>query len=116
MPIFQICINKRISGILSRKWKVLPVDESPEAKSQAEFVQNILEKCDMLNEDGLTSALEHLALAAFRGRAAVKPFIDEEHGLVLKKLENWNVLEHANKLYWNPDADDRFLPLEEHLS
>lgn len=38
MPIFSICIQKRTAGILSRKWKILPVDESEEAKNQTEFV------------------------------------------------------------------------------
>ena len=41
-------------------------------------------------------------LAAFRGRAVVKPFaVDGE--LVFKKIENWNVLDYKDKLYWNPD-------------
>lgn len=69
----------------------------------------------MLNEDGLTSAIEHLALGAFRGRSCVKPFIDEERGLILKKIENWNVLEHNGKLFWNPNVDECYLPLEDNL-
>lgn len=115
MPIFSICIQKRTAGILSRKWKILPVDESEEAKNQTEFVQNVLQKCDMLNEDGLTSAIEHLALAAFRGRSVIKPFIDSEKGLLLKKIDNWNVLEHNNKLFWNPDVDSGNWPVEGNL-
>lgn len=69
----------------------------------------------MLNEDGLTSAIEHLALAAFRGRSVIKPFIDSEKGLLLKKIDNWNVLEHNNKLFWNPDVDSGNWPVEGNL-
>lgn len=54
----------------------------------------------MRNTDGLTEALRHLGLAAFRGRAGVKPFFTEKNELLLKKLDNWNLLEQDGKLYW----------------
>lgn len=47
-------------------------------------------------------ALRHLGMASFRGRACVKPFFHDDD-LILKPLENWNILERNNKLYWNPD-------------
>lgn len=60
----------------------------------------MLERCDMRNTDGLTEALRHLGLAAFRGRAGVKPFFNDKNELLLKKLDNWNLLEQDGKLYW----------------
>lgn len=75
-PIYQVCINKRTAGVLGREWDVVPEDESSDAKKQAAEVKRTLQKCDMRNEDGLTDALKHLCMSAFRGRAAVKPFFD----------------------------------------
>ena len=105
MPIFGICLNKRLAGITSRKWDILPIDESAEAKAQAETVKKMFDKSDTLNIDGLTECLRHLGMAAFRGRSVVKPFINDNNELYFKAIENWNALEWNNKLYWNPDAD-----------
>lgn len=69
---------------------------------------------DTRNDDGLTDCMNHLALGAFRGRSVVKPFVDE-YGLRFKKLENWNVLEWSNRLFWNPDAEQGILPKDSEL-
>jgi hypothetical protein len=86
MPIFGICINKRLAGVSNRSWDILPIDESPEAKAQAETIKKVFDKSDMRNIDGLTEALRHLALAAFRGRSCVKPFINDDGELYFKKI------------------------------
>ena len=62
-------------------------------------------KSDMRNEDGLTDALKHLVMSAFRGRSAVKPFFTEDGDLLFKKLNNWNVLEYNGHFYWNPSSE-----------
>lgn len=103
MPIFGICIEKRLAGIINRNWKITPDDDTPEANKQAIAVQKIFDKCDRRNIDGLTMALRHLGMASFRGRSVIKPFF-HNGDLVLKCLENWNVLERNNRLYWNPDC------------
>ena len=105
MPIFGVCLNKRLAGITSRKWDILPIDESNEAKTQAEAVKKMFEKSDTRNIDGLTECLRHLGMAAFRGRSVVKPFINDDGELYFKNIENWNALTYNNRLYWNPDAD-----------
>lgn len=105
MPIFGVCINKRLAGITSRKWDILPIDESNEAKIQAEAVKKMFEKSDTLNLNGLTECLRHLGMAAFRGRSVAKPFINDNGELYFKNIENWNALAYNNRLYWNPDAD-----------
>ena len=105
MPIFGVCIQKRLSGIQSKDWDILPLDESnPVAVKQAERVKKVFQQCDTKNIDGLSEAIRHLSMATFRGRAVVKPFVDE-NGLRFKILQNWNVLEKNNRLYWNPQPE-----------
>ena len=104
-PIFGVCINKRLAGITSRKWDIVPIDDSSQSIAQAETVKKMFEKSDMRNLDGLTEALRHLGMASFRGRSVVKPFINDNNELYFKAIENWNVLEFNNKLYWNPNCD-----------
>lgn len=103
-PIYSVCINKRLAGVANREWDVIPVDESKEAKNQAEVVKKLLLDCDMLNRDGLTEALRHLCMASFRGRSAIKPFFVDNHKLILKKLDNWNFISFNGHNYWNPKA------------
>lgn len=104
MPIFGVCIQKRLAGIQNRKWRIMPIDESEEAQKQADEVQKWFAKSDMKNIDGLSEAIRHLGLASFRGRSVVKPFVDE-NGLRFKTIKNWNILEKNNKLYWNPEPE-----------
>lgn len=52
--IYHLCIEKRTAGVLGREWDILPVDDSPEAKKQAEAVKKVFEESDTRNEDGLT--------------------------------------------------------------
>ena len=114
MPIFSICIQKRISGVLSRKWKITPIDATPDALGQADAVQKIFDECDMLNENGLTEAIKHLCLSTFRGRSCAKPFI-EDGKLIFKPIQNWNILDHNGVLYWNPNISFESYPLEANL-
>lgn len=104
-PIFGICINKRLAGITSKRWDIIPSDDSAEAKAQATTVKKMFERADMLNLDGLTECLRHLGMVSFRGRSVVKPFVNDAGELYFKNIENWNALEWNNRLYWNPDAD-----------
>lgn len=104
-PIYQVCINKRTAGVLNREWDIIPADDSAEAADQAKAVKKMFEEADSRNEDGLTEALKHLVMSSFRGRSAIKPFFTEDNELILKKLNNWNVLEYNNILYWNPSSE-----------
>ena len=97
-------MEKRCAGLANRVWDIVPNDESSEAKVQAEKVKKVFEKSDERSEDSLTDAFRTLQQGAFRGRAYVKPFINNGE-LVWKKLENWNVLRAFNKNWWNPSAE-----------
>lgn len=103
--IYQVCIKKRISGVLNREWDIVPIDDKASAKRQAKTIKEILLKSDHMNEDGLTDAIRHLVMAVFRGRSAIKPFFDENGDLLFKKLNNWNVLYWNGKFYWNPSSE-----------
>lgn len=103
--IYQVCIQKRTAGVLNREWDVVAVDGSgSEGEKQAKQVKAMLADSDTRNDDGLTDAVRHLAMAAFRGRSVVKPFFDD-YGLFFKKLDNWNVLDAGGKLWWNPSSE-----------
>ena len=104
-PIFSVCMEKRCAGLSNRLWDVVPLGNSPEAKTQASLVRDILQKSDELSENSLTDAFRALQQGAFRGRAYVKPFVTKDGGIVWRKLENWNVLRAYNKNWWNPSAD-----------
>lgn len=104
MPIFGVCIQKRLAGIQSRKWDIVPIDDSDAAVAQADVVRKHFKQADMKNIDGLSEAIRHLGLATFRGRACVKPFFDED-GLRFKIINNWNALCKNNKLYFNPEPE-----------
>ena len=104
-PIFSVCISKRLSGMQNRQWSITTLDNSAEAKAQQETIQKMFNKADTRNEDGLTEALRHLDMATFRGRSAVKPFIDDNGNLFFKKLNNWNFVRWNGKSYWNPEGN-----------
>lgn len=106
-PLFGICIDKRQAGVLNRKWDILPLDNTDEARAQAEAVKTEFLKSDTRNTDGLTSALQSLVLGAFRGRACVKPFI-KDGSLSFVEVPTWNTLCWNKKLYWNPTASEQF--------
>lgn len=104
-PIFSVCISKRLAGMQNRQWAITKLDDSPEAEAQREKVQKMFDKADTRNEDGLSEALRHLDMATFRGRAAVKPFFDDDNNLFFKRLDNWNVLDINGSLWWNPSSN-----------
>ena len=40
-PIFGICINKRLAGITNRKWDIIPIEDSEQARIQANVVRKM---------------------------------------------------------------------------
>lgn len=105
MPLFGICINKRQAGILDRKWKILPLDDSTQAKEQATEVQKVFNISNTYSHGSLDNALAHLELASFRGRSCVKPYFNDKGDLNFKKVENWYTLQCGDTLYWNPEMN-----------
>lgn len=63
-----------------------------------------MKECDENQQfDSIGAAIEHLMLYSFRGRSVVKPFYNDG-GLVVKRLNNWNVMLKNQKFYWNPES------------
>ena len=108
-PVFQVCIKKRLSGLSSRNWEITCIkeNESSKAKRQKEVISDIFSESDTRNEEGLTTAIEHLAMSSFRGRSAIKGFF-KNNKLYFKKLENWNLLYKSGDLYFNPNLNGLF--------
>lgn len=49
MPIFAICLKKRQSAILDRKWDIAPAEDfigRAEAEQQAKLLKKILKQCE----------------------------------------------------------------------
>jgi hypothetical protein len=106
-PIFGICIERRISEILNRGWKIVPLiknDNTSDTVEQIDRLTYLLNKSDLQSETGLTDAIRHLGLYAFRGRSVVKPFIEGDN-LEFVCLNNTNVVKSIDgKYYWTNDA------------
>ena len=102
MPIFAICLKKRQSAVLARKWDIVPNNESSEANAQADKVREMFQEADARSEDSLTNAFERLCLASFRGRAFTKPFIVDGQ-LIFKDVENWKIARINGKFWWIED-------------
>lgn len=119
MPIFAICLKKRQSAILDRKWDIAPTEDfigRAEAEQQAKLLKKILQQCEKKSQNGLTQAFEHLCLASFRGRAYVKPFVRDDLSLDLIEVPSWRVLKRGSKSYWldNPlEFNEDFSSLKE---
>jgi hypothetical protein len=102
MPIFGICIDKRQSQIMDLEWKVCGEDGKETRASRK--IEDIFKRNEEDEDfDNIHSAIEHLSLYSFRGRSCVKPFFNDGK-LVLKKLNNWNILLHNNRFYFNPSS------------
>ena len=106
--IYNVCIKNRLSGIQERKWEVVALDTN-DSKSveQAKVINDIFLDSDTRNEDGLTDAINHLAMYAFRGRSCVKSFF-KDNKLYFKSLDNWNILYKNGDLYFNPQLKGYF--------
>lgn len=77
-PIFGVCIKKRLAGLAARKWDVVPLAQDAASKSQAKHFKEVLEEADTHVVDGFSEAVEWLAMSAFRGRSAMKPFMQSD--------------------------------------
>lgn len=115
-PIFGICIERRISEILNRGWKIVPIvdgDESLETTNQKNRLEMILKKSDLKSGTGLTDAIRHLGLYAFRGRSVVKPFLNEDDELEFIPIDNTNILKSVYDKYYWVDGNSIFITADD---
>lgn len=115
-PIFGICIERRISEILNRGWKIVPIvegDESLATTNEMNRLEAMLKKSDLKSGTGLTDAIRHLGLYAFRGRSVVKPFVDKNDNLEFIPVENTNILRSVYGKYYWVEGDSIFTSIED---
>lgn len=108
-PVFNVCVTRRCSALSELDWQVVQSDQrlnrnadAALVKEQIEFVETAIAKID-----NLPDALEHFALAAFRGFSIVSVWRGAD-GMPthLECLDHWNVCrDYRNgKWLWNPGA------------
>lgn len=111
MPIMVVSIQRRTGGLLAKDWKIAVrsaqrmkgFDENL-AKEQAAYLEMVYGDSE---ERGLHAAIQHMAMAMFRGYSALKPdYGADGDTLSFELLDNWNLCRDAKgNFYWNPDAD-----------
>jgi phage gp29-like protein len=99
-------IERRISPLLEMEWDARIVDpadkDTPAAKAQVDYVKNVLN-----NIDNLYGAIEHMAMASFRGFSLCE-VVEDASGLPrsLNIVPQWCVVRAGSTGPWkyNPDA------------
>jgi len=108
-PVFSVCVTRRTGALSELDWKVVRSDErlnrnadSGLVKEQTEFLETAIAHIDNLPE-----ALEHFALAAFRGFSVASVWRGND-GMPqhLECLDHWNICRDLrnSKWLWNPGA------------
>jgi hypothetical protein len=102
-PVLMTCVDRRASALSGLGWKVSTTADGAEADEQKEAAERALAEAT-----GLDEALEHLALAFFRGFAHARPVWDGPGRLAGFDLpNNWNFARDpaTGQWYWNPSAE-----------
>lgn len=114
-PTLGVCVTRRTSAVAELNWRVVPSSSCADdpksarlAEEQAAFLKGEVERVD-----NLPDALEHLALAPFRGFSIVAPVHGFTGGLShFDLVDGWNVCFDRLKRQWlfNPSASSFFMP------
>lgn len=96
----------RISAITEKPWRIVPKDESNPSEHQIAWLEETFNDID-----NLRTAIERLALANFRGYAALNPVYEDDDKTLLKSLDpipNQNLVYNAKygKWLWNENGND----------
>lgn len=108
-PVFNVCVTRRCSALSELDWQVVQGDQRLNRNADAALVKEQIECVEtaIAKIDNLPDALEHFALAAFRGFSIVSVWRGAD-GMPthLECLDHWNVCrDHRNsKWLWNPGA------------
>ena len=107
-PDLYAIIERTVSGISDMDWHVVTADEDAVgfdaklAEEQKDFLAGSYSKCD-----NLAGAIEHLAMARFRGFAHLQPWLKEDWTIEhLEPLPQWNMVRDGIRTdwAWNPQA------------
>jgi hypothetical protein len=108
-PVFNVCVTRRCSAVSELDWQVVRSDERMNRNADAALVKEQIECVEtaMARIDNLPEALEHFALAAFRGFSVASVWRGSD-GMPthLECLDHWNVCRdmREGKWLWNPGA------------
>ncbi|MBQ1428746.1 MAG: DUF935 family protein [Kiritimatiellae bacterium] len=108
-PVFNVCVTRRCSALSELDWQVVQSDQRLNRNADAALVKEQIECVEtaIAKIDNLPDALEHFALAAFRGFSIVSVWRGAD-GMPthLECLDQWNVCRdyRNNKWLWNPGA------------
>lgn len=109
-PVFSVCVTRRCAAVSELDWKVVRSDERKYRNADENLVKEQIECIEtaIAKIDNFPEALDHLALAAFRGFSIVNVWRDTDGNTPkhLETLDQWNCChdKRHNKWLWNPDA------------
>ena len=107
-PDLYAIIERTVSGISDMGWQIVTADEDAIgydarlAEEQKDFLAASYAKCD-----NLSAAIEHLAMARFRGFAHLSPWLTPDWAIEhLETLPQWNMVRDGIRAEWawNPQA------------
>lgn len=102
-PVLMTCVDRRASALSCLGWKVSTQRDGAEADEQKAALEERL-----AGAEGMDEALEHLALAFFRGFAHVRPLWNGPGSLAgFDLLNGWNFARDpaTKQWFWNPRAE-----------
>ena len=108
-PVFTVCVTRRASALSELDWKVVRSDERLNRNADAGLVKEQIECIEtaIARIDNLPEAMEHFALAPFRGFSVASVWRGAD-GMPthLECLDHWNVCRDLRngKWLWNPGA------------
>ncbi|MBR1608020.1 MAG: DUF935 family protein [Kiritimatiellae bacterium] len=102
-PVLMTCVDRRASALSGLGWKVSTQRDGAEADEQKAALEERLAEAE-----GMDEALEHLALAFFRGFAHARPVWNGPGRLAgFDLLNGWNFARDpaTGTWFWNPRAE-----------
>ena len=107
-PDLYAIIERTVAGISDMDWHIVTADEyaigydEKLAEEQKDFLAGSYSKCD-----NLATAIEHLAMARFRGFSHLQPWLKPDWTIEhLEPLPQWNMVRNGTRTdwAWNPQA------------
>ena len=107
-PDLYAIIERTVAGISDMDWHIVTADEDAVgidtklAEEQKDFLAGSYSKCD-----NLAAAIEHLAMARFRGFSHLQPWLGNDWTIEhLEPLPQWNMVRNGTRTdwAWNPQA------------
>ena len=114
-PTLLVCVTRRTSAVAELDWRVVRSNERLNRRADKNLVAEQIECVEtaIARIDNMPDALEHLALSAFRGFAAVAPERNERGEIAhLNLIDNWNLCfdKAGQSWYFNPTASAFMMP------